>query len=877
MRQKTEQELMAAERHVSLLVDALERAKGNGGIWLNPNSLPRAKMYPNNVNVSPFNALVMNLHTDVNDYKTPLYLSFNTAKDNDLSVMKGQKGVPFIWYNWDTFAHVDNPDNKISRATYQALPESVRESYKAVQKREIRTVFNLDQTTFPHKEKDEYAKLQEEHGSRELQGKDMEGLKTQVSHFLLTMRENLVNIQHSGEHANAKYDADSDTVNIPNAKNYPHYEDFAQDAIRQIVMATGYEQRLARVSRPTPEAVRQEALISELAAGIKMAELGLPARLSKDNLEHIDYWKQELQENPCLIDILEREINKSLDIVSKAERGEKIEYASKERKDLVEQLSTPDINSQDCTVLLDIIRRDGVIDPANFRYETERKAFMEKFDLNELETDRQSAMADLSNPDISEEEKDIAEKALQKARDQIVQQCMERMPEKWNDQSHNFFIQAEMAKFVGNEPKSFCLVLDTKTKVADVIMPSGANLKTGVPGTNTIERIQHALMKYKDASYVRFFNKDGFMGYKPDDNYFRGKEVSYQKIKGWELKEVGGMQFDDAILKANTVVFDQAQMMKDDGNKWIFYLKAHGEDGFAILPSAKDLNQFFTTIQHGDDKAINEIRNELSQKYYLIGKKFPERQIDIFGMDAPKEDLARITHASIFRSKEGRLMILPTIEDLGKQRPREMKLTQWQRLWLAPDMAAYKNYLAAKLFADVLHPQTELKENERAVQARNNSSKHEESIKQEEKEREKPKEKEAVKEEEKKEETKESRAIFSSLFLQQYINLKKKHPEALLLFRTGDFYETYMDDAKRASEILKITLTKSDKTRDPDGKPLAMAGFPYDKLDTYLPRLIRNGERVAICDQIEPKRSQEQTMERNQPEQSENQSRGMRR
>ena len=60
-----------------------------------------------------------------------------------------------------------------------------------------------------------------------------------------------------------------------------------------------------------------------------------------------------------------------------------------------------------------------------------------------------------------------------------------------------------------------------------------------------------------------------------------------------------------------------------------------------------------------------------------------------------------------------------------------------------------------------------------------------------------------------------------------------------------------MQDAEKSSKILGITLTKSSKTKDPDGKPLAMAGFPYHALDTYLPKLIRAGQRVAICDQIE--------------------------
>lgn len=90
-----------------------------------------------------------------------------------------------------------------------------------------------------------------------------------------------------------------------------------------------------------------------------------------------------------------------------------------------------------------------------------------------------------------------------------------------------------------------------------------------------------------------------------------------------------------------------------------------------------------------------------------------------------------------------------------------------------------------------------------------------------------------------------------SPMVKQFYDLKSKHPDALLLFRCGDFYETYSNDAVKASNTLGITLTKSSKTRDKDGKPMSMAGFPYHALDTYLPRLIRAGHRIAICDQIE--------------------------
>ena len=84
--------------------------------------------------------------------------------------------------------------------------------------------------------------------------------------------------------------------------------------------------------------------------------------------------------------------------------------------------------------------------------------------------------------------------------------------------------------------------------------------------------------------------------------------------------------------------------------------------------------------------------------------------------------------------------------------------------------------------------------------------------------------------------------------MKQFIELKAKHPDAVMLFRCGDFYETYSTDAIIAAEILGITLTKRANGK---GKTIEMAGFPHHALDTYLPKLIRAGKRVAICDQLE--------------------------
>ena len=87
--------------------------------------------------------------------------------------------------------------------------------------------------------------------------------------------------------------------------------------------------------------------------------------------------------------------------------------------------------------------------------------------------------------------------------------------------------------------------------------------------------------------------------------------------------------------------------------------------------------------------------------------------------------------------------------------------------------------------------------------------------------------------------------------MRQFYSFKEANPDALLLFRCGDFYETYADDAVEAAKILGITLTRRSNGKNANGVACEMAGFPYHALDTYLPKLIRAGKRVAICDQLE--------------------------
>ena len=533
-----------------------------------------------------------------------------------------------------------------------------------------------------------------------------------------------------------------------------------------------------------------------------MQELGLPAKLSEESMKNIEYWKREFKEDPCLIDAIERDVNNALDMIHKAERGEKVEKRQ--------------FNAQ---------------------------------------------------------ENGNARSLLPK----------------------HYYVADEIKTLPNKDTKEMVIVRDAESKKADVVLPAGASLAVDneIPGMNK-KRIEHALQK-EGYGTVSFFNTDGALGFRPDDSYFDGKEVSVSKLNKWELEDITKLDVTDAVKRSGAVDFDKILMLKDDDGKWAMYIKPENEKAFSVYPGKEDLNKFFTTIQHADDDTHERMRQDMATKYYVMANDKPEMKVDLFKSKASAEELARIERVNIFKTKAtdtkpSIILCVPTID--GKRvQAREVSQQQWQRLWLADDRQDYKTHLAASLFADVLRKeqsnfvavgtskseqkaQTETKEqqhtefheeNEKHEQKEeqahsdyhqeekkvDDEKKKEEERKNSPEQKEKDKREEKAKEETTKAETKAVAAVALSPMLKQFLDLKQKHPDALLLFRTGDFYETYKQDAEKASKILGITLTKSSKTKDEQGKPLVMAGFPYHALDTYLPKLIRAGERVAICDQLE--------------------------
>ena len=634
MAEETIPKKSGAERQTEILVAVLERAGQNGGVFLNSSQKRVPHFYDKPMRITPANALIMAMHSDQGGFKTNGYTMYNETHNRSEAVMKGKKGVPFVWTNLNQYVNKDNADEKISRTEYNALSDTDKEKYRVNPREDVYTIFNIDQTTMSHVHKEEYGKQLEQFGNKETRAENSNAdkqLRMDVNQFIQSIKDNLVPIRKDATGI-AHYDFKKDTLHIPAQKDFPSYADYVQEVSRQVVHVTGTPQRLGReglqlegMKQPTQEHLRHEMLVEELASAHKMLELGLPARLRPATIEQLSDIIAQIKANPDMGKSILQDVNRTVGMIKKAENGEKIK--------LIEKPS-----------------------------EKRQQAWASQFPLD-------------------------------------------KVPER----------------------------------------------------------------------------------------------------------------------------FAQVTMLKDDDGKWTLVAKPENDRTVAVHPSKEDISMYFDMMKNDHDEAhINDFRTQFAQKYYSVVATHPEKEVNLFRSGAPQESLDMINKVNAFKTKDSKILLVATIGD-EKQKPVEINQSQWQRLWLADDKKEYKTHLAAILYADVLAAKRgDVKQN--TAETENNKRDMNETI-------------------------------VVPPILRQYNDLKKKHPDAMLLFRCGDFYETYKDDAVKASNILGITLTRYSQRKEEDGSALRMAGFPYHALDTFLPKLIRAGERVAICDQIEQNRKPQQSEE----------------
>ena len=332
MADKNQSEQHAAQRQKELLAEALGRAREEGGFLLNQAGKTAPRLYPRDTGVSAFNALILALHSDRGRYRTNLYTPYPKAKQNGDSVQTGEKGVPFIWYRWNEYRSKSDESRTITKKEYDALSPEQKADYSPVRDRQVRTLFNIEQTTLPLSDREAFEKALQEHGTAQDRGvKDDKRTRIDVNLLLDKLSENLVPIRKDGT-GMAHYDSGKDVIHLPAQKHYPDYVSYVQDAFRQVVTATGHPGRMDRpgtavdgLRNPAEVHRDRERLVVELASAVKMNQLGLPARLSPESVKLVDGWKKSLEENPRFMDGIEADVNRAVAMIYKAERGEKVE------------------------------------------------------------------------------------------------------------------------------------------------------------------------------------------------------------------------------------------------------------------------------------------------------------------------------------------------------------------------------------------------------------------------------------------------------------------------------------------------------------------------------------------------------------------------
>ena len=314
-------------------------------------------------------------------------------------------------------------------------------------------------------------------------------------------------------------------------------------------------------------------------------------------------------------------------------------------------------------------------------------------------------------------------------------------------------------------------------------------------------------------------------------------------------------------------------MVKDDENKWTLVMKPEEGPVLAVHPFGKDTARYFDEVKSGSKESVEEMRTELARKYYALAteKKIPT--VNLFESKASQEELALISKVNMIKVQDGKMLLVAHV-DGEKQKPAVITQEQWNRLWLAGDKQSYKTHLAATLYADVIAAKlaagiqtAKVQAEDQAKRAYEKQTQQVEQAKkqEEEKRRNSPeqKEKERREEQAKKEltkaETKAVAAVALAPMFQQFLDIKGRNSDRILLMHVDDRYETYQDDARKVSKLAQLPLQKSASAKDAEGKPVLFVSFPEHKLDNYLPMLVRHNESVALADDLtRPKAEKEQ-------------------
>ncbi len=701
--------------HAALLLAALVSSKNNNGVWLNPGFRKDAQFLFGNSPITGYNALMMNLHSEQNGYRSSIYTQYNPAKDNGMPIKEGEKAFYLSWTNW---RYVKGAEDKqgISPKEYHSLDSKEKKMYQPRSERKVMNVWNIDQTTFAGKDYDAYVKVIKENGDQ------VESLNT-------IKEENIAR-------------AYSEVV-----KKHP---DFVVLQLEDDVFKA-YKKGAEKISKVTGIPMTKVDYLGKKVNSVEISKDKLDGYLSKIVNSGNQVVICDKPESPRLIKTLtkpEEVLQKANSLAKSVAKTEGLDYDREmvvrdaqylpgEKKIVVSGMSDPGMDARSSAIAKanDIYRvlaamtgtsdrldRGGHVNLTpidDVKYEklvreltagvfmarqglpaTFSKESMELVPYWEREIKESPRMVSIIEKDVNNavEVLDRLEKNIKPDYKKIVGMKAEKQMLNKSD----YTIIKKINEFPNIDTKEIVVVKDTVNKKASVILPQGASLEKDneVPGMRK-DRIKNALSK-EGFEVEKFYNAGGRLGLKQPNNYFADKEISVVRLHQYELISNEKVDLSDLKKEVKFKIKDFQVLPDKELGRYFFHIQAEGEKAFDIVPEKKYVNSFFKAIKSPDPEDKSKMIKALSEQFYKLGKAHPEMIVDLVSPRKVDVDMSRISSSHIYKSQEDpKIKYIKAVID-GQEHVKVIPADQYNKLFAAEDKPAYAKALAAVTFESLL-------------------------------------------------------------------------------------------------------------------------------------------------------------------------------
>lgn len=700
--------------HAALLVGALSAAKQNEGIWMNKSQKGNAEFINTHTPITAYNNIMMNLNSDANKYKTNVYTYYNPAKENHMPVKQNEKGMEFHWTSWG-YQNAMDKDEVITSKQFDKLPDDEKSFYTKHATRVMQNIYNVEQTTMNANNHDAYVEILKNKGAQLSQNEKEQ--KGKYSSIMKQWKE------LKGKHPDAlllfrigdfyemyKQDAKrgSEVLGITLTKmneskdfhlaGFPHQ---ALDTYLPKLIRAGERVAICdqlESKKTVSQSFDAKAILNKAYATAK--EVAKQSGMQYERVMVLQDAKYDSKEDKIVVSGMKGEVgNEKMAALYKANDIYRAVVAATGTENRLDRSGRNNLLPEDDAKHEQLVRelaagvmmaRQGL--PAILSKENEKLIPYWEREIKEnpkllgiVERDVNNAVETIDN--------------LVAKRKVDYESIRGQLPGKTMEKPSKYSISQDLAKLPNIETKEIVVVKDILRKEADVILPAGASLEVNneVPGMRK-DRITIALKK-EGIDDVRFYNAGGSLGLNKPNSYFQGKEVTLNNLKQYELVPHHTLDVEKQAAPKKEVIIKNFQAIKDDNGRYAFFIKPENEPSFSVYPAKEHLNTFYNVIKT-DKQAI--VHNALAQRYYEMATKHPDTKLDLITPKKVDVDMKLIERPSITSSAQDakQKLIFATINGQRVQAP--INKQQWQKMWLAEDMGAYKRALAAVIFEPML-------------------------------------------------------------------------------------------------------------------------------------------------------------------------------